>query len=110
MRKFKIFSEKSQTPTVGDLGFLEIGELAHLGVVEGLVEHGLGHLDVLGVVEGDGGGGGQEAGEDLRGNSNFWEGYSNFFGGKFKRRIRFLLIKLALTKNFMVMRFESGPT
>ena len=67
MRKLEIFSKKIASHTVGDLGGLEHGELSLLCGVEGLVEHGLGHLDVLGVLEGDGGGGGQEGGKDLRG-------------------------------------------
>ena len=75
--------------TVGDLHLLLLGELAHLGLLEGLVEHRLGLLHVHGVLHGHGGGDGHEGNENLH-----MEEIENIFGGKFRLVIMTIQIQL----------------
>ena len=65
MSKFIAPLRKKSALTVWDLRCLELGQLAHLRILKGLVEHGLGSLDIRGVLKRDGGSRGQDAGEDL---------------------------------------------
>ena len=64
---------------VGDCGGSKAGVLALLGLIESGLEGSLGGLDLSGVLEREGGGGGHESGNDLEKNFIFFNNLSTAF-------------------------------